>query len=70
MEKSKKKFRSNVKKSIENIYEIFKKRVSDGRNISMDEVEALAQGRVWSGEQALKNGLVDDPDKIIKMWIE
>ena len=25
----------------------------------MDEVEALAQGRVWSGEQALKNGLVD-----------
>ena len=58
-EKPKKKFRSNVKKSIENIYEMFKKRVSDGRNISMDEVEVLAQGRVWSGEQALKNGLVD-----------
>jgi len=58
-EKPKQKFRSNVKNSIENIYEIFKKRVSDGRNISMDEVEALAQGRVWSGEQALKNGLVD-----------
>ena len=58
-EKPKQKFRSNVKKSIENIYKMFKKRVSDGRNISMDEVEALAQGRVWSGEQALKNGLVD-----------
>ena len=58
-EKPTQQFRSNVKKSIENIYEMFKKRVSDGRNISMDEVEALAQGRVWSGEQALKNGLVD-----------
>ena len=58
-EKPKQKFRSNVKKSIENIYKMFKKRVSDGRDISMDEVEALAQGRVWSGEQALKNGLVD-----------
>lgn len=58
-EKPTQKFRSNVKESIENIYEIFKKRVSDGRNISMDEVEVLAQGRVWSGEQALKNGLVD-----------
>ena len=49
-----KKFRSNVKENIENIYEMFKKRVSDGRNISMEQVETLAQGRVWSGEQALK----------------
>jgi protease-4 len=54
-----KKFRSNVKKGIENIYKTFKKRVSDGRNISMDKVEILAQGRVWSGEQALKNGLAN-----------
>ena len=58
-EKPTQQFRSNVKKNIENIYEIFKKRVSDGRNISMNEVEALAQGRVWSGEQAFKNGLVN-----------
>ena len=59
-EKPTQKFQLDVKKSIENIYEIFKKRVSDGRNISMDEVEALAQGRVWSGEQALKNGLANE----------
>ena len=58
-EKPTKKFRSNVKKGIENIYKTFKKRVSDGRNISMDKVEILAQGRVWSGEQALKNGLAN-----------
>ena len=63
-EKPTKKFRSNVKENIENIYEMFKKRVSDGRNISMDEVENLAQGRVWSGEQALKNGLVSEEGDI------
>ena len=63
-EKPTKKFRLNVKENIENIYEMFKKRVSDGRNISMDEVENLAQGRVWSGEQALKNGLVNEEGDI------
>ena len=30
----------------------------------MDEVEALAQGRVWSGEQALKNGLANEEGDI------
>jgi len=63
-EKPTKKFQSNVKENIENIYEMFKKRVSDGRNISIDEVETLAQGRVWSGEQALKNGLVSEEGDI------
>ena len=63
-EKPTKKFRLDVKKNIENIYEMFKKRVSDGRNISMDEVEALAQGRVWSGGQALKNGLANEEGDI------
>ena len=63
-EKPTKKFQSNVKENIENIYEMFKKRVSDGRNISIDEVETLAQGRVWSGEQALENGLVSEEGDI------
>ena len=63
-EKPTKKFQSKVKENIENIYEMFKKRVSDGRNISIDEVETLAQGRVWSGEQALKNGLVSEEGDI------
>ena len=63
-EKPSQKFRLDVKKNIENIYEMFKKRVSDGRNISMDEVEALAQGRVWSGGQALKNGLANEEGDI------
>ena len=44
---------------IENTYAIFKKRVIDGRRLSPEAVENIAQGRVWSGKQAVKNGLVD-----------
>ena len=44
---------------IENIYTIFKKRVIDGRGLSPEAVENIAQGRVWTGKQAVKNGLVD-----------
>ena len=44
---------------IENIYTIFKKRVTDGRGLSPEAVENIAQGRVWTGKQAVKNGLVD-----------
>lgn len=45
---------------IENIYDIFKERVIQGRELSPEAVENLAQGRVWSGKQALKLGLIDD----------
>ncbi len=45
---------------IENIYDIFKERVVQGRELSPEAVENLAQGRVWSGKQALKLGLIDD----------
>lgn len=45
--------------SIENIYEMFKERVSDGRKLTLEEVEKIAQGRVWSGKNALEVGLVD-----------
>lgn len=38
----------------------FKKLVSEGRGMSMDEVEKVAQGRVWTGKQAIEMGLVDD----------
>lgn len=40
-------------------YELFVKRVSDGRHLSVDSVKAIAQGRVWDGAQAKKIGLVD-----------
>ena len=45
--------------SIEKIYKTFVSHVSEGRNMSWDEVDAIGQGRVWSGANALENGLVD-----------
>lgn len=40
-------------------YELFTGRVAQGRKISQDSVKAVAEGRVWTGEQAMKIGLVD-----------
>ena len=44
---------------IERGYDLFTRRVSEGRGISQDSVDVIGQGRVWTGEQALKIGLVD-----------
>ena len=41
-------------------YELFRKRVADGRQQSIDQVEEIAQGRVWLGNDALKIKLVDE----------
>lgn len=41
-------------------YELFRKRVSDGRNLPVDSVENIAQGRVWLGSDALDIKLVDE----------
>lgn len=51
--------KSRLKKGIQEVYAIFLKRVQDGRGLTHTEVEKIAQGRVWSGKQALKIGLVD-----------
>lgn len=40
-------------------YDTFLQRVMTGRGISRDSLDAIAQGRVWTGEDALKIGLVD-----------
>ena len=40
-------------------YELFTGRVAEGRKMSIDDVKTIAEGRVWTGEQALKIGLVD-----------
>ncbi len=53
-------FRKSALEGIEHVYETFKQRVAYGRNLSLEEVEALAQGRVWTGSQAKENGLVDE----------
>ena len=40
-------------------YELFTGRVAGGRGMAQDSVKAIAEGRVWTGEQALNIGLVD-----------
>ena len=44
---------------INNGYELFTGRVAGGRGMAQDSVKAIAEGRVWTGEQAQKIGLVD-----------
>ncbi|MDO9518844.1 MAG: signal peptide peptidase SppA [Pseudohongiella sp.] len=48
-------FQSNV----EDAYRRFLQLVADGRNMSVPDVDRVAQGRVWTGEQAMSLGLVD-----------
>lgn len=48
-----------TQKDIEYIYGQFVGIVADGRNKTADEVDELGQGRVWTGNDALANGLVD-----------
>lgn len=49
-----------IREGVLDVYDLFKTRVSQGRGMSMDEVEEIAQGRVWTGEEALDIGLVDE----------
>jgi len=49
-----------IKESVVDIYDLFTKRVADGRNMSQDDVKLIAEGRVWTGAEAINNGLVDE----------
>lgn len=51
--------RDKFHQRVEGIYHRFINKVSYGRNKSFDEVRSIAKGRVWTGEDAYKNGLVD-----------
>ena len=47
-------------KMVERGYELFTTRCADGRNMPMEELKAIAEGRVWDGESAKELGLVDE----------
>ncbi|GGG54090.1 signal peptide peptidase SppA [Croceivirga lutea] len=53
-------FRATIEESIEETYKTFVTLVADGRGMTFAEVDAIASGRVWSGVEAQKNGLVDE----------
>jgi len=49
-----------IQMSVEKVYDTFLGHVSEGRNMTKEEVDAIGQGRVWTGEDALELGLVDE----------
>ncbi|MAP89088.1 signal peptide peptidase SppA [Candidatus Poribacteria bacterium] len=51
--------RQAMRASVEEIYDGFVAKVADGRGMTKEEVDQVARGRVWTGRQAHKIGLVD-----------
>ena len=51
--------RARLDAFLDQTYRGFKERVASGRHMSADQVEAVAKGRVWTGEEARERGLVD-----------
>jgi protease-4 len=51
--------RSALRDEMEAIYELFLERVAEGRSMTRDQVNRVAQGRIWSGGRARSLGLVD-----------
>ena len=49
-----------MQRSIESIYTRFVGLVSEGRDMTVQQVDEIAQGRVWTGSDAVKIGLVDE----------
>ena len=52
--------RKMLSKSVDRIYTTFTQHVAEGRNLPVDEVLKIAEGRVWSGSMAKEIGLVDE----------
>ena len=49
-----------IQDQVDDIYTQFKQRVADGRGMTKNQVEVVARGRVWTGTDALRIGLVDE----------
>ena len=52
--------RERVEKMMKTVYEDFVNKAAAGRSKSFDEIDEIAQGRVWTGKQAQELGLVDE----------
>ena len=51
--------RAIIQRGVNEGYETFTQKAADARGMTQDELKKIASGRVWSGEQALENGLID-----------
>jgi protease IV len=52
--------RAALLRSIESVYNRFTHLVANSRNMTQDDVDAIGGGRVWTGAEAIENGLVDE----------
>ena len=52
-------FYNVTKEGVEKVYTTFVEKVAEGRNMTFAQIDSIAQGRVWTGSEAVKNGLVD-----------
>ena len=48
-----------IQKGVDDIYKVFTHKAAKGRNMSVEALQNVASGRVWSGVEAKENGLVD-----------
>lgn len=48
-----------MQKMVEKGYDLFTTRCADGRGMTQEQIDAIGQGRVWTGAMALERGLVD-----------
>lgn len=51
--------RGIFQRQVDDIYSLFLSHVSEGRNLTVAQVDSIAQGRVWTGSDAIRLGLVD-----------
>jgi len=51
---------SVIQQGVDQVYDLFLERVSKARNLPVEKVAEIAQGRVWSGQAAQKIGLIDE----------
>ncbi len=49
-----------IQRDVDHIYDVFTRKVADGRKLTKARVDSIGQGRVWSGSDAKKIGLIDD----------
>ena len=52
--------RQQLTKQLDEVYQVFLRRVSEGRAMELDDLNELSGGRVYTGRQAVANGLVDE----------
>ena len=52
--------RERVRATMQSVYDLFIARVSHGRHMEVEKVRASAEGHIWSGDQGLERGLIDE----------